>query len=807
MSKNWSVHKFGGTSVANAERIRKVSEILASEKGAYKAVVVSAMSGTTDRLIHLTELARTGKQSYEQTLAEIESKHVFEIQTLLNTDSAKKLIDILASDIKTLGEILRGVFLSRSLSQEIQDLISGYGELWSAQMLTEFLNQKEIQASFLDARKVLIVRHTESGVSVDWEHSKKDFEAWYAEHAQYPYVVITGYVARNLAGTPTTLGRNGSDYSASIFGALFKASEITIWTDVNGVLSADPRIVPDAIVLDSMSYQEATELAYFGAKVLHPSTMTPAIALEIPIFIRNTFNPQHKGTRIGPSQTGSAHDVRAVSIIQNIALMTVEGTGMIGVPGVAQSVFGALKNVNISVSLISQASSEQSICFTIPVAQAQLAKSTLEKVFYLELQDKRISSVSIVEPCGIIAAVGDAMACQPGMAAKFFGALARGGINIRAIAQGASERNISIVIDQVDMHRALRIVHSAFFLSKQTLSVGILGIGQVGRTLLSQLKTEAAHLRETWNLDLKIRAIANSKNMLLSDEGIALENWESLFEKNAKVLDVKTFLDHLKSEHLPHSVIIDCTADDKVSKRYPECLERGIHIISANKKANTDDLNFYKSLRAACKKTNTQFLYETNVGAGLPIINTLRELVQTGDKIEKVEGILSGTLSFLFNNFDGSKAFSSLVSEAQKLGYTEPDPREDLSGTDVARKLVILSREMGLPVELKDVEVENLTQYSDEDFAKMLEKAKKANSVLRYVGSIEASKVKVGIGVYPLGHTFSRVQGRDNIIAFHTQRYSPEALVVQGPGAGPAVTAAGVFADLLRLAHSFGGTL
>jgi bifunctional aspartokinase / homoserine dehydrogenase 1 len=636
-------------------------------------------------------------------------------------------------------------------------------------------------------------------------------------------LVITGFIAQDRRGVRTTLGRNGSDFSASIFGALLDATEIIIWTDVDGVLSADPRRVPDARVIDSLSYNEAMELAYFGAKVIHPKTMAPAVKDSIPIWIRNTFAPQKVGTLIC-ARPVSALPVKGITSIDRVALVNLEGTGMIGVPGTAHRLFGALREEGISVILISQGSSEHSICCAIPQEQAERAAEVVRRAFERELKDGQVQSVDVDPDLAILAVVGDGMAGTPGVAAKVFAALGTSGVNVRAIAQGASERNISAVVDGRHATRALRAVHAGLYLSPHTLSIGIIGPGTVGGVLLDQLAAQSERLRHQFNLDLRVRGLLSSKRMLLGEPGIALSQWRGQLAEQGVAADLARFLEHVRVDYLPHTVLIDCTASPAVAARYADWLGAGIHIVTPNKKANSADFSDYQRLQAARRAGGSHYMYEATVGAGLPVVQTLRDLRDTGDDITSIEGIFSGTLAYLFNVYDGSASFSSIVNDARQRGFTEPDPRDDLSGADVARKLIILGREMGLALELKDVQVESLvprdlTGSSIEEFMTQLPRyddsmqerlsaAQARGKVLRYTGRITSAGVAtVGLEELERTHPFANIALTDNVVRFATRRYCANPLIVQGPGAGPEVTAGGVFADLLRLSAYLGARL
>ena len=809
--------KFGGTSVGSVESIKAVLSIVKEsyDAGEKPLVVLSAMSGITNLLTKMAEDAAEGKP-FAEDLKVMEEKHFEVVKKLIAVKFQNPVLTRLKLLINELEDLLQGVTALKELSNQSKDLIISYGERCSNYLVSKVMEQEIPESEYINASYYIKTDSNFGNAHLNEPLTNQLIQALSQTHAD-KLLFVTGFIGSNEKGRITTLGRGGSDYTAAIFGSVLNATAIEIWTDVNGMLTADPRIVKKAFSLPLLSYTEAMELSYFGAKVIYPPTMVPAFMKKIPIVIRNNFQPKFSGTVIQFESGKSAYPIKGISSISEVSVINLTGSGMVGKSGFSGRLFTLLAREQINVILITQSSSEHSITFAVNPNDSQKAVELIQNEFELELLANKLSMPVVEGDLSILAIVGENMKRTPGMSGKLFHALGRNGINVRAIAQGSSEFNISVIINKEDLSKALNAVHDAFFAElKKTLHVFNIGTGNIGSTLFSQLNKQHDFLEEQNDIEIKVVGISNSRRMYFNENGIDLNSWKEELENDGEVADLATFISKMQEMNLPNCVFIDNTASKLPSTYYENIFQSNISIVTCNKIANSGDYSQYRLLHETARKHGVDFFYETNVGAGLPIVRVLKDLMMSGDRLLKIEAILSGTISYIFNNFKGDASFYDVVKKAQELGFTEPDPRDDLGGIDFMRKMLILGRDAGYPIESSDVELGNILPESclqansvDEFYAELLKaddyfnnlkrEAEEQGKVIRYIGSLENGKVSISLQMVDESHPFYALSGSDNIISFTTERYKERPLVVKGPGAGAEVTAAGVFADLVNV--------
>jgi aspartokinase/homoserine dehydrogenase 1 len=810
------VLKFGGTSMGSAEAIKQVVEIVKDKsKESSVLLVVSAMSGTTDLLLNCGTKAANDDESYKEILKQIETRHLETVKSLIPVQQQSSVLSMVKKLCNEIEDISNGIYLLNESSLRTKDKLVSYGELLSSTIINAAFNSNGTSAVWKDARELIRTNSNYSNAVVDFVITNQQIKD-FISNATQKIIVVPGFIASDADNITTTLGRGGSDYTAAILAAAVDANALEIWTDVSGMMTADPRWVPNAKIIPSISYQEAMELSHFGAKVIYPPTIQPVLSKNIPVWVKNTFAANDHGTVI-ENKSDSTNIITGISSINSLALLSLEGSGMIGIPGFSSRLFAALANAQINVILITQGSSEHSICVGVDVASAARAKEVVDKTFEYEIATDKVDPLAIEEKLSIVALVGDQMRHHTGISGRMFSALGRNGINIRAIAQGSTERNISAVVATDDVRKAVNVLHEEFFetIQKQ-VNLFIVGTGNVGKRLLAQLKQQQGFLEQHLRLHVNIVGLSNSRKMLINENGIDLTKWDELLQ-NGETSNLDQFVQSIIKRNLRNSVFVDVTANAVIADVYASLLEKSIAVVACNKVAASSKLSNYKKLKHLSTEFNAPFLFETNVGAGLPIIGSLNDLMRSGDRVHRMEAVLSGTLNFVFNHYDGTRPFADVVKQAQDEGYTEPDPRLDLSGTDVMRKILILAREAGEQMEMEEITCNGFLPEScvkgsvadfyeamkreEAHFKAIFDKAHAENCKLKFVASFNDGKASVGLQHIPPQHDLYHLYGKDNVVLFYTDRYKEQPMVVKGAGAGAEVTASGVFADILRAAQ------
>lgn len=813
------VLKFGGTSVGSAESLLLVKEIIQERlKEGGLMVVVSALGGVTSKLVDCANQASYGNRTYESTLNELEERHLRIATQLIGKNSSENQRAEIIGKFKALKDLLQGVYFVKELSSKMTDSILSFGEMLSSFIIHEYLNVEKIECDLMNPRKVIVTDNNFGKANVDFETTNKNIEK-YAKQAK-SLVIVPGFVSGGGNGITTTLGRGGSDYTAAILAGALRVDALEIWTDVNGMMTADPRMVSTAHTIENITYQEAMELSHFGAKVIYPPSIHPVLGKQIPTFVKNTFDKDGVCTKISNVIDGDGDIIKGISSVKGISLLNLTGSGMVGIPSFSNRLFKALSEANINVIMITQASSEHSICVGIDDGDMEVAKESIDQEFVYEMSTKKINPLEIEKNLAVVALVGEQMAHHVGVCGKMFESLGLNGINIKAIAQGSSERNITAVIDENNLRKALNALHERFFLSRRKkLNLFMIGVGNVGGTFLDQIASQYDYLLENEQIEIRVVGIANSKRMHFEVDGIDLKNWKNTLMEKGTGMDNDLFIDKIRSFNMVNSVFIDNTANADIAGLYKEILLKNISVVTPNKIACASSYENYKELKDITQRYNSRYLFETNVGAGLPIISTLSDLIKSGDKVNKIQAVLSGSLNFIFNYFNSDTKFADVVKQAQVDGYTEPDPRIDLSGVDVMRKILILVRESGFRFELEDIEnepfipedcmkVNSVDEFyeklkeNEAHFQEIYSKANVAGNRLKYVASFDNGKASAGLQEIPSGHPFYNLEGKDNIVLFYTNRYVEQPLVIKGAGAGADVTASGIFADIMKIANS-----
>lgn len=806
------VLKFGGTSVGSAENIQKVKEILMGQDD-HVIVVVSALGGITDKILSAAKMAAIGTGYFQAELTEINTRHFNTIEKLFSGEKQNEVKELVQQLLDELSKIVHGISLIGELTPKTLDKVVGFGERLSSLIISQYITGSK----WFDSSTLIRTNSDFGKAIVNFELTNRLIREAFAGFTGI--AIVPGFISSNEAGEYTTLGRGGSDYTGAIMAAAIDAGSLEIWTDVNGFMTADPRVISKAYTIKTLSYSEAMELSHFGAKVIYPPTILPVYKKGIPVRIKNTMEPEAEGTLITDSKlNGKDLPIKGISSISNITLITIQGLGMVGVTGISARLFGALARQNVNVILISQASSENSISFAIDSSSSAKAEAAIRQEFDREIQLDQINKITIEDNLAIVAIVGENMKHATGVAGKLFNTIGKNGVNIIAIAQGASELNISWVVKVSDLRKTLNVVHESFFLSQNVeLNVFLLGIGLVGGNLLEQIRQQQPKLLSEKHLRIKLAGVANSRKMLFDREGIDIADFRERMIAEGEDSSLQQFKNQIIDLNMYNSIFVDCTANEKAAGLYAELLNANVSIVTANKVAASSEYENYALLKKTAKRKGVKFLFETNVGAGLPIITTLNDLVNSGDTILKIEAVLSGTLNFIFNTISETVPLSKTIRMAKDQGYAEPDPRIDLSGVDVARKLLILVRESGYQFDMKDIKIntfvpEKYFNGSVDDFWKNIPEldaefeAKRKKLVAegrswRFVARFEDGNAEIGLQEIGANHPFADLQGSNNLVMFTTERYHDFPMMIKGYGAGAAVTAAGVFADIIRVSN------